>query len=79
MDGPSSQKQTIQENMTALSLKDLLILKLFIEKGRRAKLFLATEELSVTVVHTKLTNLINNVIKMQQAKQAAMAATGTSS
>lgn len=72
MDGPSQHKTQAQENMAALTLKDLMIMKMFLEKALRADIFLSSEKPSVTILHTKLTNLINNVAtlhKEQLAKQ----------
>jgi hypothetical protein len=66
MDGPSGNKTTINEDMRSLSLKDLMIVKMFLEKGTRENLFLETEKMSVKIVHTKINNLINDVYKRQQ-------------
>ena len=70
MDGPTEKTPQIEENMSALSLKDILILKMFLEKASRAGIFLETEKQSVAIVHQKLSNLIQDVSKRQQAQQA---------
>ena len=67
MDGPTQQTGGT-ENMSALSLKDLMIMKMFIEKANRSDLFLETEKPSVTIVYTKLSNLIKAVEKLQKQK-----------
>ena len=70
MDGPAEKQPQFEENMNALSLKDIVILKMFLEKGNRAGIFLETEKQSVAIVHAKLTNLIADVSKRQQELQA---------
>jgi hypothetical protein len=70
MDGPTQQRPVIEENMRALSLKDIVILKMFLEKANRAGIFLETEKQSVAIVHTKLTNLIQDVAKKQEEAKA---------
>ena len=71
MDGPSGKKtqNSNQKNMSGLVLKDLAILKMFLEKGLRANIFLSTEKKSVTIIHTKLSNIINTVIDKIQSDQ----------
>ena len=61
MSGPVKNINLQNENMTGLSLKDLVILKMFLEKGKREDLFLETEIVSVDILHAKLTNLINTL------------------
>lgn len=65
MDGPQSKKVELEENMNALSLRDLLILKNFMEKGNRSGLFLYTEQRSADIILVKLTNIIEEVRKKQ--------------
>lgn len=66
MDGPQVKQQYTDANMNELSVKDLLILKMFLEKGTREKLFLASEEFSVNIIRLKLKNLIHAVMEKQQ-------------
>jgi len=70
MDGPSEKQPQFEENMNALSLQDIIILKMFLEKGNRAGIFLETEKQSAAIVRTKLANLIADVSKRQQELQA---------
>lgn len=63
--GPT-EKTTNGENMNALTIKDIVLLKMFLEKGTRENIFLETEKPSVTMVHTKLTNLVNEVMEKQK-------------
>lgn len=69
MSGPGEKIE--EENMSSLNIKDIVLLKMFLEKGTRENLFLETEKLSVTIVHTKLTNLVNEVAKKQEEERKA--------
>ena len=63
------KKETHEKlNMRSLTFKDLVIIKRFLEKGKREALFTTEELFSVDIVMAKLTNLIDDVIQKQQAK-----------
>lgn len=68
MDGPQEKKVNQEENMEALSIRDLLILKNFLEKARRLNMFIETEKHSVDIIHTKLSNLIRKVNEKMEEK-----------
>ena len=69
MSGPCEKVQ--EENMSSLNIKDIVLLKMFLEKGTRENLFLETEKFSVSIIHTKLTNLVNEVAKKQEEEKQA--------
>lgn len=69
MSGPGEKVQ--EENMSSLNIKDIVLLKMFLEKATRENLFLETEKFSVNIVHTKLTNLVNEVAKKQEEEKKA--------
>jgi len=50
-------------DMTGLTLQDIMILKMFLEKANRENLFLETEKPAVYVIHKKMTNLIEAVLE----------------
>jgi len=57
----SESKQT-PPDMNNLNIKDLMILKMFLEKATRSQLFLPTEEHTVAIVRTKLDNIIQTAM-----------------
>ena len=59
----------IQSDMKNLYIKDLIILKQFLEKALRDKFLLACEEKSAHELHTKLKNIIDEVIANQLISQ----------
>jgi len=68
MDGPTTQKNIeAPGNANTLSIRDLLILKNFLEKGTRENLFLEAEKYSVMVLRTKIINIINEVYEKHSA------------
>ena len=72
--GPSIPKTpTIQElnpsiNMRSLTLTDVIVLKNFLEKGRRECIFSSQEFPSIEIIHTKLGNIIEDVAKNNKFK-----------
>ena len=74
MEGPATFKTpTLQElnphtNMRSLTPKDVVILKNFIEKGRREGVFSLQEFPSVEIIHTKLSNILEDVAKKEESQ-----------
>ena len=63
MDGPKDNPEFSEENMNALTFKDLLVLKQFIQKGIRENLFLQNELMAIKILLVKLDNICKIVVE----------------
>lgn len=61
MNGPISKP-----NMSSLFFKDIVILKQFLEKGRRNNLFIEEEMKDINIIHVKLSNILKEIIEKKQ-------------
>lgn len=50
-------------SLNSLNFQDLCILRRFIEKAQRESLFTTEEQPTANILHTKLCNIINEVIE----------------
>jgi len=68
IEGPSD-KIPNTSTISELSLQDIIILKRFIEKGSREKIFIQQEQHVATCIQKKLELIINNFLKKQQEQK----------
>ena len=55
--------------MSTINIKDLIVIKRFMEKGFRENLYVDTELDTVRVVYVKLTNLIDEFLSKQPSNE----------
>ena len=60
MEGPSTTLNKIDYN--SLNIQDLYAIKMIIEKGKRSNIFMYNEDEVADIIHTKVTNIINEII-----------------
>ena len=60
-EGPTAEIENIDYN--SLNVNDLFALKMFIEKGKRMNIFIHHENNIATILHKKLDNILNDIIK----------------
>ena len=68
IEGPSDKIQNTS-TISELSLQDIIILKRFLEKGSREKIFIQQEQHIATCIQKKLGLVINKFLKKQQEQQ----------
>ncbi len=72
MDGPSSAVRAVstpETDMNNLTIRDIYIIKQFLEKGTRNKLFSEQEQFTVNVIHTKVENIIQEALNEKEKKE----------
>lgn len=59
----------------SLNVKDILILKRFLEKGLREELFLPSERQSILQIHSKLNTICKNYLSSVETQSSSSSST----